>query len=56
MLSSLEYVVWALFALFIAVQLGALLMIGLARVLKSFGVFRENPGKGGFMGFLEGFS
>ena len=56
MFSSLEYVVWVLFAIFIAVQLGTLLMIGLARVLKSLGAFRETSRKRGLMGFLEGFS
>jgi len=56
MQTAFEFVVWSLFAMFIAVQAGMLIMIALARLLKAAGILRERTEKRGFLGFLDGFS
>jgi len=56
MQTALEFVIWSLFAMFIAVQAGVLIMIALARLLKALGILRGGTQRGGFLGFLEGFS
>lgn len=55
-LAMFEFSVWALFAIFIAIQAGMLLLIALARILKAIGLIQEGSQKGGILGFLEGFS
>ena len=56
MLAMFEFSVWALFAIFIALQAGMLFMIALARILKAVGLIQDGPQKGGLLGFIEGFS
>jgi hypothetical protein len=55
-LATFEFLVWALFAIFIAIQAGMLCMIALARILKSVGLIQDGSQRRGFLGFLEGFS
>lgn len=56
MQTALEFIIWSLFAMFVAIQAGVLIMIALARLLKAFGILGGGTQRGGFLGFLEGFS
>jgi hypothetical protein len=51
----IESLTSALFFLFIAVQVGLLGIIVVARLLKAAGVIKQSEDQGGIGGFLQGF-
>lgn len=55
MQATFEFLSSAVFFLFVLVQLGLVIMIVLARVLRATGALKEGKNQAGIMGFLQGF-
>jgi hypothetical protein len=55
MQAAIEFLTSAIFFIFIAVQVGLVSMIVLARLLKASGAIKEGQDPGGIKGFLQGF-
>jgi hypothetical protein len=51
-----EFLSTITFFVFLAIEIAILLLIAMARILKTLGVFTKKAPKGGFLGFLQGFS
>jgi hypothetical protein len=56
MQATIELLGSALFAMLMFVQIGLVMMIGLARLFRSFGLIKDGEKADGWRGFLNGFS
>ena len=56
MQATIELLGSALFAMLMLVQIGLVLMIGVARLFRSFGLIKDGEKAAGWRGFLNGFS